>query len=417
LANGPVRTFNFFIPALRFNSNHTGASIEHGRGEIVEQGHKNRRGTKIAEAQKSQKPQRLSAHWSLAQLANMNQSHDLRGQGEGKYMNFRIAIATLCLGLTTAAAFHARAQQSSAQANTQADAQSRRSEMTIRMDTDLVVIDVTATDKTGTYIRDLRPEEIQVFEDGQERKINFFAINDEVTLSRPLAVVFALDLSGSLRLDEMATLRQAAMKFTDLMKGDSVFAALTFNHKVKITQGFTPDPAKISRAFERMDAFEGSTRIYDALDRAITMLVGRSAPRTRNGRPVRRVVVVITDGFDSASIIDRKEVIRRANDAGVTIYSVTLPSFALSPTDAATRVITPLDASRVVSATGGQDFSADARDFTPIFKALAEEIRASYALAYYPDSRDGKRHELQIKTSRPGIQIRASRTSYTAPQQ
>src|SRR5215510_11125687 len=320
-------------------------------------------------------------------------------------MKLREVITVFFLGLATVAASPASAQQP--------DAQGQTSGLTIRLNTDLVVIDVTITDKSGAYVRNLRPEEIQLFEDGQERKINFFAMNDEVALSRPLAVVFALDLSGSLRTDEMTTLRQAAMKFTELMKGDSVFAAMSFNYKVKIAQDFTPDPAKIERAFANMNKFEGSTRIYDALDRAITML-NRSAPRTRNGRPVRRVVVVITDGFDSASIIDRREVIRRANDAGVTIYSVTLPSFALSPTDSTTRVITPLDASRIVSATGGQDFSADARDFTPIFKALAEEIRASYALAYYPDSRDGKRHELRIKTSRPGIQIRANRTSYTA---
>jgi len=343
-------------------------------------------------------------------------------------MKIRIAIATFCLGLIISAAFLARAQQSDKRADKQADShgdpQSRRSELTIRMDTDLVVIDVTATDGSGAYVRDLRPEEIQLFVDGQERSINFFTMNDEAALSRPLAVVFALDLSGSLRLDEMSTLRQAAMKFTDLMKGDSVFAALTFNNKVKVTQDFTPDPAKIARAFEHMNDFEGSTRIYDALDRAITML-NRRAPRTRNGRPVRRVTVVITDGFDSASIIDRKEVIRRANDAGVTIYSVTLPSFTLSgalsgapeSADSIARVITPLDASRIVPATGGQDFSANARDFTPIFKALAEEIRASYALAYYPDSRDGKRHELRIKTSRPGVQIRANRTGYTAAPQ
>src|SRR5215510_3545008 len=171
----------------------------------------------------------------------MNQSSDARSLSEGKYMNFRITTATLCMGLMTVAAFLARAQQS----NTQADAQSRRPGFTIRMDTDLVVIDVTATDKTEAYIRDLRPEEVQVFEDGLERKINFFAMNDEVALSRPLAVVFALDLSGSLRPDEMSTLRQAAMKFTELMKGDSVFATMTFNQKVKITQEFTPDPAKI----------------------------------------------------------------------------------------------------------------------------------------------------------------------------
>src|SRR5262245_217904 len=177
----------------------------------------------------------------------MNQSRLARSLSEGKYMNFRITIAIFCMGLLAIAAGAARAQQS----NTQADAQSRRSGLTIRMDTDLVVIDVTATDKTGAYVRDLRLEEIQVFEDGQERNINFFTMNDEAALSRPLAVVFALDLSGSLRLDEMSTLRQAAMKFTELMKGDSVFAALTFNHKVKITQDFTPDPSKIARAFER----------------------------------------------------------------------------------------------------------------------------------------------------------------------
>lgn len=355
-------------------------------------------------------------------------ARDARSLSEREYMKIRITISAFCLGLTMTAAFLALAQQADKQTDKQAstqgpqqtgaqgDSQSKRSGFAIRIDTDMVVIDVTATDQSGAYIRDLRPEEVQVFEDGQQRPINFFALTDKVTLSRPLAVVFALDLSGSLRLDEMATLRQAAMKFTDLMKGDSVFAALTFNHKVKVTQDFTPDPVKIARAFERMDRFEGSTRIYDALDRAVT-LINRNAPRTRNGRPVRRVVVVITDGFDSASIIDRKELIHRANDAGVTIYSITLPSFALSPTDSSTRVITPLDASRIVSATGGQDFSADASDFSPIFKALAEEIRASYALAYYPDNRDGKRHELRIKTSRPGIQIRASRTSYTAATQ
>src|SRR5215468_1931885 len=323
-------------------------------------------------------------------------------------MKLCVVITAFCLGLATIIASPAYAQQP--------DAQGRRPAITIRVDTDLVVIDVTATDKSGNYIRDLRAEEIQVFEDGRRRSINFFAVSDEPSLSRPLAVVFALDLSGSLRPDEMTTLRQAAMKFTELMKGDSVFAALSFNYKVNIAQGFTSSPEKIERAFAKMNKFEGSTRIYDALDRAIRML-DRDAPRTRKGRPVRRVIVVITDGFDSASIIDRREVIRRANDAGVTVYSVTLPSYALTPTNSNNRVITPLDASGIVSATGGQDYPADARDFTPIFKALAEEIRASYALAYYPDNRDGKRHELRVKTSRPDIQIRASRSGYTAPAQ
>lgn len=289
----------------------------------------------------------------------------------------------------------------------------RQPATTIRIDTELITIDVTATDKNGDYVRDLRDNEFQVFEDGKQMNLDFFAVTDESSLSRPLAVVFALDLSGSLKPEETVMMREAASKFTELMSGDSVFAALTFNYNVKVLQNFTDDPRKLEKALAKAVRFEGSTRIYDAIDRAITML-NRQAPRTRKNRPVRRVIIVISDGFDSASVIDRQELIKRANTAGVTVYSVTLPSYILSPTQSAERLITPFDATRVVSSTGGRDFAANAKDFTPIFKALAEEIRASYALAYYPVLRDGKYHNLQVKTSRPGVQLRISRNGYTA---
>ncbi len=294
-------------------------------------------------------------------------------------------------------------------------AQGTKPGMTLRVDTDLVSLDLTVTDQNGNYVRDLRSDEIQLFEDGKLIKIDFFNQVDTAEYSRPLAVVFALDTSGSLRPEESVTLRQAAARFTELMQGESVFAALTFNNKIKIVQEFTRDPKKLERALEKTTRFEGSTRIYDAIDRAIVMLE-KDAPRSRKGRPVRRVVIVISDGFDSASIIDRKEMVRRANLAGVTVYTITLPSYMLSATRAGERVITPLDATRIVSRTGGKDFAADADDFSPVFKALAEEIRASYALAYYPEWRDGKYHDLRVKVSRPGVQLRINRTGFQAPE-
>lgn len=293
-------------------------------------------------------------------------------------------------------------------------AQTPRNPDVLRIDTDVVTVDVTATDKLGNYVRDLRPDEFKLFVDGRPQRIDFFSVTNEATLSRPLAVVFALDLSGSLKPEETETLRQAALKFTELLKGDSVFAAMTFNYDLKILQDFTAEPRKIERAFAGVSRFEGSTRIYDAIDRAVTMLA-RRAPRRRHDQLLRRVVVVITDGFDSASVIDRRELIRRAQAAGVTVYSVTLPSYILSATRGTERVITPLDASRIVAATGGRDFAADTRDFTPIFKALAEEIRASYGLAYYPEVRDGLSHEVRVTTSRLGVTLRSSRTAFVAP--
>ena len=243
--------------------------------------------------------------------------------------------------------------------------------VSLRLDTDLVTIDVVAVDKLGNFVRDLRADEFEVMEDGKPRKFDFFTMTDEAVLSRPLAVVFALDLSGSLKPEEADMMREAALRFSELMKGDSVFAAMTFNYEIKILQNFTTDPRRIERAFAKAENFGGSTRIYDAIDRAVSML-DRNAPRARKNRPVRRVVVVITDGFDSSSTIDKRELIRRAQAKDVTVYSITLPSYVLSAVHSQERVITPLDASRIVAATGGRDYAADANDFSPVFKAAAD---------------------------------------------
>lgn len=292
--------------------------------------------------------------------------------------------------------------------------QEQRPALTIRLDTDLVVIDVVATDRRGEYVKDLREDEFQLIEDGRPRKIDFFSVNDEAALTRPLAVVFALDMSGSLKPEETRMLREAALKFTEVMKGDSVFAALGFNNNVKILQNFTSDGRDLEKAISKVRKFEGSTRIYDAIDRSITLL-DRKAPKTLKGRLVRKVVIVISDGFDSASTIDRREMVRRANAAGVTVYSITLPSYMLSATRSGERVITPLDATRIVSTTGGRDFEANTADFTPVFRALAEEIRASYSVAWYPEVRDGKYHEVRVRITRPDVRLRVNRLGYTAP--
>ncbi len=284
----------------------------------------------------------------------------------------------------------------------------------LKIDTDLVMVEVTAMDKRGNYVRNLTADDFRLLIDGRQRKIDFFNVTDETTQSRPLAVVFALDLSGSLKPAEIETLRTSALKFTEIMKGESVFAAMAFNYEVKVFQEFTPEQKKIERAFAKMEHFGGSTRIYDAIDKAVLML-SRRAHFSKSNKPLRRVVIVITDGFDSSSMVESRELIRRANAAGVTVYSITLPSYILSASRNTERVITPLDATRIVAATGGRDFSADTRDFAPVFKALAEEIRASYGLAYYPEMRDGKQHEVRIEPINSALQLRTNRTTFLAP--
>ncbi|HXG63596.1 MAG TPA: VWA domain-containing protein [Blastocatellia bacterium] len=291
----------------------------------------------------------------------------------------------------------------------------QQGEQTLKLTSDLVVVDVTVMDKNGNFIRDLKAEDFAIYEDGELQKLDFFEASEQVALTRPLAVVFALDISGSVTPEEIDKQRQATESFMKLVQPESVFAVVAFNHEIHELQGFTSDPNKIRQAFQKIKKPEGLTRIFATLDKSVTML--KRAPRFRNGRRLRRVVIVITDGYDSADSVDQSFLIQRANEAEVTVYSVTLPSY--SPGLAGNRVMTLLDVSEVVPKTGGKDFSADAKDFTPAFKAIAEEIRHGYTLAYYPPDksrRDGRVHQIRVEVKRPGTIVRASRTSYQAGQ-
>lgn len=283
----------------------------------------------------------------------------------------------------------------------------------LKLDTDLVVVDATITDKNGNYIRNLKADDFTLYEDGQRRRLDFFEANEQSQLTRPLAVVFALDLSGSIRPEEMERQRQAAESFIKLIRPDSVFAVITFNYEVRVLQDFTSDPVRVGQAFRKISEVGGSTRLFAAIDRAVTML--KNGPRYRGGRRLKRVVVAISDGYATESI-DQRQLVARANEAEVTVYSITLPSYGVGQLGG--RMVTLLDASLLVPATGGKDFSADSNDFTPALRAIAEEIRAGYTLAFYPPDnirRDGLKHQLRVEVTKPGVIIRLNRDSYTSP--
>jgi Ca-activated chloride channel family protein len=294
--------------------------------------------------------------------------------------------------------------------------QDNRGDKPLKIQTDLVAVDAAVTDKDGNFVRNLTREDFVIYEDGQPQKLDFFEANEESDLTRPLAAVFALDISGSIKPEEIRKQREAAESFVKLVRRDSLFAILTFNYEIRVLQDFTSDPKKVSDSFRRIGRTGGSTRLFQSIDKAISML--KHGPAFIGGRRLRRVVVVITDGYDSVDTIDQHELIRRANNEGVTVYSITIPSYAPSIGDRGKqRAITLLDAAEIVPRTGGADFSADADDFTPALKAIAEEVKSSYTLAYYPPDRtrhDGHSHQIRVEVKRSGLTVRASRQSYLA---
>ena len=290
----------------------------------------------------------------------------------------------------------------------------------VRIDTDLVSVDVTALDADGRPIKNLRQEDFRIFSDGVEQSISFFQLEKRQGELRPLAVVFALDVSGSMTADEMSRLRLALQSFSNqLSKHPVVYAVMTFGMRVKTIQKFTSDPGRLDDSLDRIsrDAPNGlSTHTYDAVDDAIRLLV-RSAPRTRERRLMKRTVLVVTDGFPVGDTVSPKTVIERANAADVSVFVVTLPSYSrVMASSEQTPLPTPLDVSGLAELTGGRNVYANEKDYAPLFRSLAEEVSSAYVLAFYPPQEkrhDGKLHTIRVEGPR-GLTLRQSRAEYRA---
>lgn len=289
----------------------------------------------------------------------------------------------------------------------------------LKIDTDLVSLDVIATDTEGRPIRNLRQEDFKLYLDNIEQPLSFFQVEHRSGQPRPLAVVFALDISGSMTAEEMERLRSALNAFSArLADHRALYAVMAFGMNVKVLQKFTSEPYKLDRAFERLAREPNglSTHTYDAVDDAIRLLV-RHAPRTSERRLMKRAVVVVTDGFPVGDTVSSRTVIERANAADASIYVVTLPSYSrVMAVSTQTPLPTPLDVSGLADLTGGRSVYAEETSYDGLFRALAEEVTSAYVLAFYPPEqkrRDGQFHSIRIEGP-SGLTLRQSRPGFQA---
>jgi Ca-activated chloride channel family protein len=287
----------------------------------------------------------------------------------------------------------------------------------LKIDTDLVSVDVRANDAEGRPLRNLRQEDFRVYLDGSEQPLAFFQVERRSGEPRPLAMVFALDISGSMTQEEMTRLRSALNAFSEkLSDHPALYAVMSFGMNVKTVQKFTSEADKLDRAFERVAREPNglSTHTYDAVDDAIRLLV-RHAPRTREGRLIKRAVLVVTDGFPVGDTVSASTVIERANAAEASIYVVTLPSYSrVLPVAAQDPIPTPLDVSGLADLTGGKSVYAEEKNYEGLFRALAEEVTSAYVLAFYPPEEkrhDGRFHTIKIEGPN-GVMLSQSRRGF-----
>jgi len=265
----------------------------------------------------------------------------------------------------------------------------------------------TVTDRHGRYVKNLGRGDFSVLDDSKPAgQIRSF--HSETDL--PLQVGLMVDASNSVR-DRFKFEQESAIEFlnqTVRPRYDKAFV-VGFDVTPEVTQDFTDNTEALSRGVRALRP-GGGTAMYDALYFACR---DKLLKEPRNG-PVRRAIILLSDGDDNMSHVTREEAIEMALRAEVIVYSIST-NITGGARHSGDKVL-----ERIADATGGRAFFPfQLNDVADAFVEIQDELRSQYALSYNPSDlrTDGRYHTIEILAqNHKGLRVR-SRRGYYAPTQ
>jgi len=276
---------------------------------------------------------------------------------------------------------------------------------TFRKRVDEVNVIFTVTDKHGHFIKDLKKDDIRVLDDHKPPS-SVVAFRSETDL--PLRVGLLIDASNSIR-ERFRFEQEAAMYFLSQIirpRSDQAFV-LGFDTTAEITQDFTDDTEKLARGV-RMLRPGGGTAMYDAIYYACR----DKLMKAQAGGPVRRAIILVSDGEDNQSRVTMGETIEMAQRAEVILY-------AISTNVSNIKMRGDKVMEKMAEATGGRAFFPfKIEDVSNAFAEIQDELRSQYAVAYKPADfqPNGRYRTIDITADNKKYHVRA-RKGYYAPTQ
>ena len=306
----------------------------------------------------------------------------------------------------------------------------------IKVDTTLVTLPVSVTDRDGRYVPNLTKSDFRLWEDGVEQQVAFFT-----SVDKPFSVVLVLDTSGSTRF-KIEEIQDAAIAFVNQLRADDRVMIISFDDDISVLTEFTGDRNRMRDAIRRTRT-GNSTRLYDAVDLVINQRL--------NQVDGRKAVVLFTDGVDTASRnATYVSNVRDAEELDALIYPVQYDTFrdvggggggggwpSTSPIDILIGILgkrggggshgsggsgnNRSDYERanrylreLAEKTGARQYQADnTNNLSYAFRNIAEELRRQYSIGYYPirPAQAGQRRQVRVRVNQPNLAVR-SRDSY-----
>ena len=277
--------------------------------------------------------------------------------------------------------------------------------LTIKKRVDEVDVLFIATDRHGKFVRNLNQGDFAILDDHKPPQsiVNFIRHTD-----LPLELGLLVDTSGSVR--SRFDFEQAAavgfLQHTLRPNFDKAFV-MGFSSRSQVMQDFTDNATLLATGVHRLRS-GGGTALFDAIYHACRdkLIKGKA------DHPVRRAIVVVSDGEDNQSDASKQQAIEMAQRAEVIIY-------AISTDDSGLILRGDKTLQQLADATGGRAFFPyKMKDITKSFAAIEDELRSQYVVSYRPANfdADGRFRSIEITALKKDLQVR-SRRGYYAPRQ
>jgi len=262
-----------------------------------------------------------------------------------------------------------------------------------------VPIFATVIDANGRLVPDLKQMDFEVTDNLKPAEITNF-----VAEVLPVAVVVALDLSGSM-VNDIDLAKDGAEAFMLRLLPQDRARVVGFDDVVRFGPDFTNDRDKLIRYIQKDMMFGNGTRLWDALYESIGAL---------KQEPARKVVVVLSDGDDTTSRNSgADDVLASAQASDVMIYTVGLHT-RYGP-NGSMQGRPDKSLKRMSEHTGGGYFELKrSTELNATFSKVADELHRQYLIAITAQS-DGKPHTIGVRVKQPGMTVRARRTYVASP--
>jgi Ca-activated chloride channel family protein len=283
----------------------------------------------------------------------------------------------------------------------------------IQVKVNLVNVAFVARDERGALVDNLTKDDVEILEDAVPQTISYFARSVDV----PLTLGLVVDASGS--QDHFSKQHQKDLEvfFKDVLGPKDRVFLVGFGNHIRMVSDFSASGATLLDDWKRYEKSTGrfpeigpqesrdlGTAFYDSIYYSITEKLARE-----NGR---RAILLFSDGEDNSSSHDMMTTIETAQSENVLVYTIRYTEKEHGKLTARNKYgMSVMD--RIASETGGAHIDAEKTDPHTYFRQIAEELRSSYDLGYYPKDalKDDTFRKIVIKPKREGIKVRA-KTGY-----